>query len=124
VEEIIAVEAHCFDLWLQGRQVLPVLVELRQRANNIALSELERHRHYLDELAPEEQEIVSRMVKRIVNKMLHEPTVRLKASAADGNGVAYAHALRELFALEPDQAKAGNNGNQLPRTTKRQALVE
>ena len=40
------------------------------------------------------------MVHRIVNKLLHEPTVRLKASAADGNGVAYAHVLRELFDLE------------------------
>jgi glutamyl-tRNA reductase len=117
VEEIIAEEAERFDLWLQGRQVLPVLVELRRRANDIAESELERHRYHLDELAPENQEKVTRMVYRIVNKVLHEPTVRLKASAAEGNGVAYAHAIRELFALEmipvetelPVDNQTGNN---------------
>jgi len=124
VEEIIALEAESFDLWLQGRQVLPVLVELRQWANEIALAEIERHRHYLDDLTPEELEIVSRMVRRIVNKMLHEPTVRLKTSAAEGNGVAYAHALRELFALEPDQKQAGYNGNRVSRAPDTQMGVE
>jgi glutamyl-tRNA reductase len=100
VEVIISEEADCFDAWLKGRQVLPVLVELRRRAQEIANEELERNQHHLEELAPEFQEKVNRMVHRIVNKMLHEPTVRLKNSAAEGNGVAYAHALRELFALD------------------------
>ena len=45
------------------------------------------------------QEKLTRMVHRIVNKLLHEPTVRLKASAAEGNGVEYAQAIRDLFAL-------------------------
>jgi len=99
VEKIIAEEAERFDLWVQGRQVLPVLVELRRKANHIADTELERQRHHLDELRPENQKIITRMIYRIVNKVLHEPTVRLKSSAAEGNGVAYAHAIRELFDL-------------------------
>ncbi len=107
VEKIIAKEAERFDLWLQGRQVLPVLVELRRRANNIADTELERYRSHLEDLTPENQEKVTRMVHRIVNKVLHEPTVRLKASAAEGNGVAYAHAIRELFALEVTPVESG-----------------
>jgi glutamyl-tRNA reductase len=100
VEEIIVAEATRFEAWLQGRQVLPVLVELRQRAQAIAAAELDRHQPHLQELAPECQERVSLMVHRIVNKLLHEPTVRLKASAAEGNGVEYAQAIRELFDLE------------------------
>jgi glutamyl-tRNA reductase len=100
VEAIIVDEEARFDAWLQGRQVLPVLVELRRKAQEIADAELDRNQKHLDELAPECQEKVNRMVYRIVNKLLHEPTVRLKASAAEGNGVAYAHALRELFALD------------------------
>ena len=100
VEVIVSEEADRFDVWLKGRQVLPVLVELRRKAQEIANEELERNQHHLEELAPECQEKVNRMVHRIVRKMLHEPTVRLKSSAAEGNGVAYAHALRELFALD------------------------
>lgn len=100
VERIIAVEAERFDLWLQGRQVLPVLVELRRQASNIAANELLRNRQHLDDLSVEQREMVTKMIHRIVNKVLHEPTIRLKAQAAEGNGVAYAHAIRELFALE------------------------
>jgi hypothetical protein len=44
--------------------------------------------------------MIFQMVHRIVNKFLHEPTVRLKASAAEGNGLEYAHTLRDLFALD------------------------
>jgi glutamyl-tRNA reductase len=100
VEEIIDQEVTRFESWLQGRQVLPVLVELRRRAQNIASTELDRYRPQLDELDPVYQEKVARMVHRIVNKLLHEPTVRLKASAAEGNGVEYAQAIRELFDLD------------------------
>jgi glutamyl-tRNA reductase len=100
VEAIIAAEATRFESWLQGRQVLPVLVELRQHAQRIAVAELEKHQPQLDDLDPECQEKVTRLVHRIVSKLLHEPTVRLKASAAEGNGVEYAQALRELFDLD------------------------
>ena len=104
VEAIIDQEETRFEAWLQGRQVLPVLVELRRRAQDIASTELERYQPQFDELDPDFQEKVTRMVHRIVNKLLHEPTVRLKASAAEGNGVEYAQAIRELFDL--DVAKA------------------
>lgn len=100
VEEIIDQEVARFETWLQGRQVLPVLVELRRKSRQIAEAELERHLQQADDLTPEYQDKVARMVYRIVNKILHEPTVRLKASAAEGNGVAYAHAISDLFALE------------------------
>ncbi len=122
VEAIIAEETLRFDSWLQGRQVLPVLVELRRKAQRIADAELERNQSHLEELAPEYQELVARMVYRIVNKVLHEPTVRLKASAAEGNGVEYAHAISELFALGtgldaplPAPSERPKNGQQANR---------
>jgi len=100
VEVIIDQETTRFEAWLQGRQVLPVLVELRRRAQDIASAELDRYQPHLEELDPIFQDKVTRMVNRIVNKLLHEPTVRLKASAAEGNGVEYAQAIRELFDLD------------------------
>jgi glutamyl-tRNA reductase len=100
VEAITAQEATRFDEWLQSRQVLPVLVELRHKAREIANSELQRHERRLGEMPSDDQEMITQMVHRIVNRFLHEPTVRLKASAAEGNGVEYAHTLRDLFALD------------------------
>ena len=100
VEAIIVEEQARFEEWLQGRQVLPVLVELRRKTKAIAVGELDRILPRLEELDPQYQAVVSQLVHRIVNKVLHEPTIRLKASAADGNGGDYAQAVRELFALE------------------------
>jgi glutamyl-tRNA reductase len=44
---------------------------------------------------------VARTVHRVVDKLLHTPTVRVKQLAENPAGAAYAEALRELFALTP-----------------------
>ena len=100
VEAIVEDEARSFQEWLQSREVVPVLVSLRQKAREIAQEEMKRNAEELNRLGPESQERVTMMVHRIVNKLLHDPTVRLKAAAAEGNGIEYAHALHDLFALE------------------------
>jgi len=100
VEAIVVQETTRFDDWLQSRQVLPVLVELRHKAKHIANSELQRHERRLGEMTIDDREMINQLVHRVVNKFLHEPTVRLKAAAAEGNGMEYAHTLRDLFALE------------------------
>ena len=100
VEEIVSQESTRFGEWVQSRQVLPVLVDLRSKTQEIASSELLRYESRLGEMDIEDKELVTYIVHRIVNKILHEPTVRLKAAAAEGNGFESAQALRDLFALE------------------------
>lgn len=100
VEAIVREEVVRFQEWLRERGVVPVLVALRRKAKGIAQEEMKRNSEELGRLTPEGQESVSRMVNRIVNKLLHDPTIQLKAAAANGNGVEYADALRDLFALE------------------------
>lgn len=100
VEAIIHQEVADVFCWLHGRQVVPVLVELRQKAETVARSELNLMLRRLDTPDPRMEQMMTLMVHRIVNKLLHEPTVRLKSEAVSGNGVAYADALRELFALD------------------------
>ena len=66
-------------------------------------AELERHRAKLDALDPAARETVEALTRGIVNKLLHEPTVRLKDAAGSARGALYADALVELFGLpEPD----------------------
>ena len=103
VEQIVEAEAGAFLEWLDGRQVVPALIELRRKAELMAGVELERtlrRLEHLDGADPRVEHEVVYLAHRIINKLLHEPTVRLKAQAANGNGAAYAHVLQELFALE------------------------
>jgi glutamyl-tRNA reductase len=106
VEQIVAEEADAFLDWLASRQVTPTLVELRRRAECLAHVELERtlrrlsHRAQIDGRIQQE---VAHLAHRIVHKLLHQPTVRLKARAAQGDGVFYAHMLADLFELDAPQ---------------------
>lgn len=105
VEAIVQQEAEAFDCWLRSRQVLPALVGLRRRAETIAQSELDLMLRRLDNPDPHTEQVMSLLAHRIVGKLLHQPTIRLKAEAANGNGIVYADTIQELFALDShDQA--------------------
>jgi glutamyl-tRNA reductase len=105
VNAIIQEETARFFSWMHGRKTLPVLLELRRRAEAMARSETELVLQRLDDADEHTKELIALLAHRIVSKLLHEPTVRLKSEAANGNGVFYSEALRELFALSaPDDA--------------------
>lgn len=99
VETIIQQELDEFLCWLRGREVVPVLVDLRRRLETVASAELESALKRLDGPDPRTEEVMRLLAHRIVGKLLHEPTVRLKGEAVNGNGIVYADALREMFAL-------------------------
>ncbi len=100
VETMIDQSVSDYMAWLNQRQVLPVLVGMRRRANDLAQAELDQALRKLTTDDPAVAEQMSRMVHRLVNKLLHEPTLQLKAQAAQGNAEPYAQALQKLFALE------------------------
>ena len=60
----------------------------------------------LPELAPEVREEFARTVRRVVDKLLHTPTVQVKKLAAGPDGDSYAEALRTLFELDPQTPAA------------------
>jgi glutamyl-tRNA reductase len=99
-EAIVAEEAERFRAWQASRGVVPAIASLRARAEEIRLRELARLERRLAELSPEERRAVDAVTVQIVNKLLHEPTVRLKEAAAGADGAAYADAIRHLFGLE------------------------
>jgi glutamyl-tRNA reductase len=100
VHAIIEEETTRFFSWLHGRKTLPVLLELRRKAEAVAQSELDLMLHRLDNADEHTKEVMALLAHRIVSKLLHEPTVRLKSGSTNGHGAAYSEALRELFALE------------------------
>ena len=100
VEEMIAAAVQEYMAWLHQREVLPVLVSMRRKANELAQAELQQALRKLPTDDPAVAEQMSRLAHRLVNKLLHEPTIRLKAQAARGNAEPYARAIQDLFSLE------------------------
>jgi len=101
VQGIIMDELERFQTDRTAREMAPILTSLRERADSIRVAELERFRAKLDGLAPEARNAVEALTLGIVNKLLHEPTVRLKDAAGTARGELYADALGALFDL-PD----------------------
>ncbi|MDQ7029771.1 MAG: glutamyl-tRNA reductase [Ardenticatenia bacterium] len=101
-ERLIAEEVDAFRAWLAARRVAPTIAALRDRAEAIRQAELERALRRLEHLSPQEREIIAAFSRRLINRLLHEPTVRLRAEAARGSGELYRHALEELFNLYDD----------------------
>jgi glutamyl-tRNA reductase len=99
-EAIVAEEAEEFREWQASREVVPAIASLRAHAEEIRTAELERAR---GRLSSSDQEVVESITARIVDKLLHLPTVRLKEAAAGADGGSYAQAVRHLFGLGDDE---------------------
>ncbi len=82
-------------------EVTPTVTALRQRAAEVVEAELMRLDSRLPGLDGAQRDEVAHTVRRVVDKLLHAPTVRVKQLAATPGGDSYAEALRELFELKP-----------------------
>jgi glutamyl-tRNA reductase len=103
-EAIVEAEVIAFTRERETRAALPVLVTLRQRAEAIARAEAERTLAKAgDALDERARASIEAMARAIVNKLLHLPTVRLKAAAVTGES-ALAGAAAELFGLDQPSA--------------------
>ncbi|SEP41486.1 glutamyl-tRNA reductase [Amycolatopsis saalfeldensis] len=87
-------------------EVTPTVTALRRRAAEVVDAELLRLDNRLPELDGQVREEVGRTVRRVVDKLLHAPTVRVKQLAAETADTDYANALRELFCLDPQAPAA------------------
>ncbi len=109
VEAIIAQEMARLGEWLHSREVSPVIKTLREWAQSIAEEELAQSLNRLGDADERTRQVVSRMAHRLVNRLLHEPTARLRMQANEGNASGYAYAVRELFALGAIEAADGTD---------------
>jgi glutamyl-tRNA reductase len=100
VREIITAELDKFRLERSAREVAPLISSMRARAEELRGTELERFRSRLARLDPDERDAVDALTRGLVNKLLHDPTVRIKDAAGTAQGELYADALAALFGLE------------------------
>ncbi|PZG00978.1 glutamyl-tRNA reductase [Micromonospora deserti] len=103
VERIVAGEVDGFLTWLRGADVAPTVAALRGRADDVVTAELHRLAQRRPDLSDEQRAEVARTVHRVVQRLLHQPTVRVRQLAAEPGGDQYAALLRELFDLQVPQ---------------------
>lgn len=110
---IVATEVANYLAGQRMAEVTPTVTALRQRAADVVEAELLRLDNRLPGLDSTHRDEVARTVRRVVDKLLHAPTVRVKQLAGAPGGDSYAEALRELFELDP-QAVDAVAGGELP----------
>jgi glutamyl-tRNA reductase len=103
---IVAEEVAAYRTAQHAARMAPTIVALRSMAARVAEAELARLSGRLPELDARDREEIARAVRRVVDKLLHAPTVRIKQLAGERDGISYAHALEELFDLDPKTVEA------------------
>ncbi len=99
-ERIIAEEVALFWEWYGGRGVARAIRALRERAEQIRSAEFRRALKKLEHLSPKDRDRVENLSRALMNKLLHEPTMRLRESVGIGMEIQVTDALRHLLNLQ------------------------
>ncbi|MER5201070.1 glutamyl-tRNA reductase [Streptomyces sp. NPDC002755] len=106
VRRIVADEVAAFGAAQRAAHITPTVVALRTMAADVVATEIARLDGRLPGLDDKHRAEITQTVKRVVDKLLHAPTVRVKQLAAEPGGAGYADALRTLFDLDPEAVAA------------------
>ncbi|MFJ9028183.1 glutamyl-tRNA reductase [Streptomyces sp. NPDC102274] len=106
VRTIVSDEVAAFGAAQRAAHITPTVVALRAMAADVVSSEVARLEGRLPGLDDKQRAEITRTVRRVVDKLLHAPTVRVKQLAGEPGGAGYADALRELFDLDPQTVAA------------------
>ena len=108
VRAILEAELAAYQSAMDAARVAPTVVALRAKAAKVVDAELARlaGRLSADALSGHALDEIAQTVRRVVDKLLHAPTVRVKELAGSPGGEEYAAALRVLFDLDPRAVEA------------------
>jgi glutamyl-tRNA reductase len=98
-EQVIAAEVEQYWRWVAGLAAVPVLRAFREQIDRVREDELAHALRKLNHLSSTDREAIEHFSRSLMNKFLHEPSVRLRAAAANGQGLAIVDALRYLFGI-------------------------
>jgi glutamyl-tRNA reductase len=106
VRRIVSDEVAAFGAAQRAAHITPTVVALRTMAADVVAGEMARLEGRLPGLDDKHRAEITQTVKRVVDKLLHAPTVRVKQLAAEPGGAGYADALRTLFDLDQETVAA------------------
>ncbi len=99
-EEIVIREAEKLINRLKALDVVPTIVSLQRRLEEVRAEELERARSKLGSLTPEQEQAVDVMTRSMVNKILHSPIQELKSITRQPDGLRLVEFVRKVFNLK------------------------
>lgn len=102
VRRIVSDEVAAFGAAQRAAHITPTVVALRTMAADVVAGEVARLEGRLPDLDEKQRAEITQTVRRVVDKLLHAPTVRVKQLASEPGGAGYADALRTLFDLDPE----------------------
>jgi glutamyl-tRNA reductase len=102
VRRIVSDEVAAFGAAQRAAHITPTVIALRTMAADVVAGEIARLDGRLPDLDERQRGEIRQAVHRVVDKLLHAPTVRVKQLAAEPGGAGYADALRTLFDLDPE----------------------
>jgi glutamyl-tRNA reductase len=105
VRGIVTAEVEAFVSARRQANMTPTVVALRSMATSVVESEMARLEHRLPDLDAETRAELLTALRRVTDKLVHQPTIRAK-ELGDRDAVSYAAALAELFALDPEAVDA------------------
>lgn len=111
-EKIISGEVERYWEWLAGLAAVPVVTEFRAQMDRVREEELANALRRIDGLTSDQAKGLESFSRSLMNKFLHEPSVRLRAAAANGRGLGVVDAARYLFALERESSKSPDRGDE------------
>ena len=111
-EQLIGAEVERYWDWLAGLAAVPVVTDLRAQMELVRVREVSEALRKLAHLSPQDREAVEHLSRAMMNKFLHEPSVRLKAAAANGRGLGVVDAARYLFGLEAKKDETSDQGSE------------
>ena len=108
-EGILDGELAQFERWLASQEVVPTVTALRQRADEIVTQVLDENDQRWEGLSEVDRERVELMARAIASRLLHEPTMRVKAAADREDAYLQVSALRDLFGLDAGTEPQGED---------------
>lgn len=121
VRRIVSDEVAAFGAAMRAAHITPTVVALRTMAADVVAAEIARLHGRLPDLDDRQRGEIRQAVHRVVDKLLHAPTVRVKQLAAEPGGTGYADALRTLFDLDPETVASVSRAEDSTETKDRPA---
>jgi glutamyl-tRNA reductase len=106
-ERIVQEEVIKFEKWLRTLNVVPTIVALREKAEEIVQTELKKSRSALEDLNPVQREAINALTRSIAEKVVNDPILFLKSKAERQTVSTYVDVARKLFRLDPENGERG-----------------
>ncbi|MEW6187450.1 MAG: glutamyl-tRNA reductase [Thermodesulfobacteriota bacterium] len=114
-EGIVAEEGLKFRTWLKGLEVVPTIVALRKKFDELREGEWKKNSSLLDGMTDEQQKGVEMMMEALVNKILHDPISFLKDFGHEEHKDQKINSLQKIFKLDLGEGKVSEDTNAEPK---------